>query len=322
MLNKKLVLAGALVMLLVGCESTDEEAAAYRLKSIDYLDGDGNQTALMTYNYSASGLLSRLDTYTDKGVDGVWGSLDDVKGYYSTCSFSGTGTASYRDYSVEYNAFPLETTAKADWKALNARPVSCVDGVGTYPMANEVTYNTAAGVPDAEEGRYQFERTGTIYSRWTTQATAVITTARSRDFTYILNLVGGLEGILVEEKVGTSKVFTGYYKYTFNSDGKLTRRELRDSPGVNASWGDTDDSIRSYEQISRSGNIVTLRFYSGTGTDSTWFNGNDKQSGYIIYQYDGSTLQSEAESSDAGTDGLWETDDDVLIAKRYNYEKL
>ncbi|HQX90553.1 MAG TPA: hypothetical protein PKY03_09185 [Moraxellaceae bacterium] len=322
MLSKRLMLSAALVILLTGCESSEDEAVAYRLKSVDYLDTDNNQIALMVYNYSAGGLLSRLNTYTGKGADGIWGTLDDVMGYYSTCSFSGSGAASYRDYSVEYSALPLEPTAQTDWKALKARPINCVDGVGAYPMANEVTYNTAAGVPDVEEGRYQFERVSTNSSRWTTQVSTVITTARSRDFFYVLNSVGGLEGILVEEKTGSSSVFTGYYKYTFNSEGKLSRRELRNSPGVNTKWGDADDTIRSYEQITRSGNIVTLRFYTGAGADGTWFNSNDTQSGYIIYQYDGSTLQLEAESSNAGTDGLWETDDDVLIAKRYNYEKI
>ena len=50
MLSKRLMLSAALVILLTGCESSEDEAVAYRLKSVDYLDTDNNQIALMVYN--------------------------------------------------------------------------------------------------------------------------------------------------------------------------------------------------------------------------------------------------------------------------------
>lgn len=321
MLNKRMMAAVTIAAILAGCEGTEEEAS-YRLKSVAVLDQTDSQTALMTYSYSASGVLNRLDTYTGKGTDGVWETADDVLGYYSVCTFSGSGSATYRDISLEYSPVPLEADAQTDWNALNARPVECADGLADYPKANEVTYNVAVGVPAVEEGKYQFERTGSNTSRWTTQVSAVATEARTRDFFYVINGAGGLDGILVEEKVGTDTKFIGYYKYTFNSEGRLTRREFRDDPGVNELWGDSDDGVHSYDQISRSGNLVTLRSYNGTGTDSTWFNDNDAQSGYIIYQYGNSMLQSETKASDAGADEVWGSSDDVLTVKNFSYEKI
>lgn len=321
-LKKRLLLVG-IVAVLAGCEgSEEEETPYYRISTVSHLDVAGNQTGVTVYKYSSSDVLTRLDTYTGKGTDASWGTADDVLGYYSVCAFSGTGTATYRDLGIEYSAAPLETTALAAWNALGARPVRCADGMADYPMASEVTYNAAPGVQDVEEGKYRFERTGTNTSRWTSLVSAVTAEARSRDFFYVTNTAGGLDGIRVEETSGTTSAFVGYYKYTFNSDGQLIRRELHDDAGANDLWGDADDHIRSYENVSRFSESVTLRLYSGTGTDSTWFNGNDTQSGYIIYVYKDGLLESETVATAAGVDGIWETLDDVRTVQRFNYEKI
>lgn len=320
-MKKQLLALSVFSVFLVGCEGTEEEKVL-RLKSIAIFDQTGVQTALINYGYSASGALNRVDTYTDKGGDSVWGSVDDVLGYYSTCTFSGSGTATYRDLDLEYSPVPLKEDARIEWDALNARPVGCVDGVVDYPKMNEVTYNVAAGVPAVEEGKYQFERTGINTSRWTTQVSAVSAEANSRDFFYVTNSAGGLDGILVEEKEGTASVFIGYFKYIFNSEGRLTRREFHDDDGVNNSWGDADDGIRSYEQISRSGNQTVLKSFDGAGTDGIWFNGNDRQSAHIVYQYASGVLQSEKTSTDADVDGIWGTIDDQVTEKRFVYEEL
>ena len=321
-MKKSLLLVGIAVVL-AGCEESDEvETPNYRISTVSHLDVAGNKTGVTVYRYGASGVLARLDTYTGKGTDAGWGTADDVLGYYSACAFSGTGAATYRDLGVEYSAVPMETSALAAWNALGARPVRCADGIADYPLAGEVTYNVASGVLDVEEGKYRFERTGTNTSRWTSLVSAVTAEARTRDFFYVTNTAGGLDGIHVEETSGTTSVFEGYYKYTFNSDGRLSRRELHDDAGTNGLWGDTDDHIRSYESVSRSGDSVTLRRYSGTGTDSTWFNSNDTQSGYVIYVYKDGLLESETEATAAGVDGVWETADDVRTVQRFNYEQF
>lgn len=323
-MNKRMVAAAVVAVLLGGCEGT-EETAVYRLKSVAISDKDDNQTGLRVYSFNGGGELSKVRTYNDKGVDGEWGTSDDVLAYYSTCDLNGVGSVNYRDLSVEYSALPLNAAALVDWKTLDPRSVHCADVTMDYPQANERTFTKGDdGVwdtTDDEEGFFLLE-TISGGSRWTTATGELSATTRTRDFVYYTDAdTGGLKAIHVTEKSDSTVEFEGHYTYTFNLSGQLTRRVLADAP-VNAFWGDSDDRVHSYVQVARATGITTLSFYDGPGADATWFTSDDRQSGYRIYENADGLLRRETNATAPGTDGLWMTADDPVTVLSFNYRKL
>lgn len=323
-MNKRIMATAVVVALLAGCEGTEEEAV-YRLSSVAIADKDDNQIALRAYSFNGAGELSRVNTYNDKGVDGVWGTADDVLEYYSLCDLNGTSVVNYRDLSVEYSALPLNAAALIDWKALDPRSTHCADVSMDYPQANERTYTKGDdgvwSTSDDLEGDFLLD-TISGGSRWTTVSGELSATTRTRDFVYYTDAgTGGLKAIHVTEKSGSTVEFEGRYTYTFNVSGQLSRRVLADAP-VNASWGDSDDRVHSYVQVARAAGITTLSFYDGPGGDATWFTSDDRQSGYTIYENADGLLRRETDASSPGDDGEWMTEDDPVTVLSFNYRKL
>lgn len=325
-MKKRIVATAVIAVLLGGCGDSAEEAeAVYRLASVAISDKDDIQTGLRVYSFNGVGELARVNTYNDKGGDGQWGTTDDVLSYYSLCDLNGTSIVNYRDLSVEYSALPLNAAALTAWEALDPRSIHCADVTMDFPQVNERTFTKGDdglwNTSDDAEGDYLLDKTSNG-SRWTTVSSELTATTRTRDFVYYTDAgTGGLSAIRVTEKSDSTVEFDGIYTYEFNSSGQLSRRVLADA-SVNGLWGDGDDRVHSYAQITRTPGVNTLRFYDGPGADAIWFTSDDRRSGYRIYQNVDGRLRWETSASHPGPDGLWMTADDPVTVLTFNYRQL
>lgn len=303
---------------LAGCEtSEDEETNIYRISSIDVSDGSGVQTGRIRYDYSGAGILQRIVNFTAPGAAG-WGSADDVIGYWSECSFSGTATTAFRDISVEYGEAPIGLTALGEWTANAPKKPQCADGMTGYTLGTERVYVANGGdawlnANDVQDSyNFSLVMNATNQSIWTWATTSVPVNTRQRTFTYNTNASGGLVAIEVLETTGTSPTpdFKGRYFYTFDGSGRLSVRRLIDA-GPDAIRGNADDFEVSRIELTRSGSATTVREKNAAG---------DKVSEYV-YVITGGKLDTETYRY-PGVDGDFDTSDDEFLVHKFNYQKL
>lgn len=321
---KKFALAAALAALtLAGCEgTTEDEIKVFRLKSVAISDGTA-QTGRSDYRYTGSGRLEKIVTFSGAGTDTLWGTLDDVIGYWSECTFTGSAVGVYRDLSVEYNGVPLVPAALADWNALMPREPSCVDGLAGYSVTGERIFEGPGtdGIwltSDDLEDSYRYGLVQTSTSRttwsWTTPGASPVT--RTRQFTYETTGsqgTGGLRSIHVIEDANNAEPydFEGRYLYFFDSNGRLEERVLVDNKGTDGIWGTGDDLVHSRVTLERIGGVTKVRS----------FDLNDDQTDYYEYTVVSGRLATETRHK-PGPDGDYETADDELTVYTFTYEEI
>ncbi|MDP2226371.1 MAG: hypothetical protein Q8J78_02710, partial [Moraxellaceae bacterium] len=319
-LKRKCLLA-AMVLVLTGCDLSDEEEApsVYRISSIDVSDGAGLQTGRIRYDYSGSGFLQRIVNFTAAGADSAWGSADDVIGYWSQCSFTGTSSVSFRDLSVEYGLPPLAAAALGEWTTNAPKSPQCADGLVGFSSGTERVHVADGGdawltANDVQDSyAYNLMLNTTNQSIWTWESVATPSTTRQRTFTYNTNPSGGLTSINVIETTGTTTPtvdFTGRYLYTFDGSGRLSVRRLIDA-GPDGVRGNADDVEVSRIELTRSGSSTTVIGKDALGA---------KVSEYVYVITDGK-LDTETYRYPGG-DGDFDTSDDEFVVHKFNYQKL
>lgn len=282
-------------------------------------DGSGQQTGWRDFLYFSNGELARVVTYVSPGVDLQWETADDTVGYWSACTFAGTGMVP-RDLSILYNNVPLQSAARAAWESLAPRELQCRQGIrrnDTY--AEDVTENIYVGA-GSDTAWFTGDDAPDVY-RYTASQGLMPT----HSFAWIPTGPAG------------STRYRNFW-YTPDPDAPIKVRESSSDgvdfeawfvPGLNLTLGNTYTlrDAGADNDLNNADDTVYLKIAWLYGIDGStlwrYFDGAGNQTGYVREQWASTEINSRLESvttaTGAGVDGVWDTGDDVRTELRYRY---
>lgn len=316
--------------LLAGCKESSPPAAdplsttppadtpAYPV-SASIHDGSGQQTGWRAFLYSSNGSLARVVTYDAPGPDLQWETADDLVGYWSACSFAGTGFAP-RELSIEYDNVPLEAAARAAWEALAPRELQCRLGIRRNDIfAEDVAEDiyTGAGpdltwfTPDDAPDVYRYTANQGLMpaNSFAWIPTGAAGSARYRQFWYTPDPTSPIK---VRESHAGGADFEAWFVWGLN----LTTGSgytLRDAGADNVLNNADDTLYLKLNWLYRIDGSTTWRYFDGAG-NQTGYVREHRASTEINYR-----VESVTTATGAGADGVWETEDDVRTELRYRY---
>lgn len=304
-----LILAGGLSCLLVACGETtdDQNQASYRLKVLETYTGS-TLTARAVYSYDSSKRLARVDTYKSAGANKVWGDADDELDRYSVCNYNTSNKQGFFDLTAEYG-WPVALP-----NPVNGKTPACADGVvakdslvqeSLYSAPGPTGWNKGADVREAAYSLHQ----SSGGSQWIWDAGGGNTASRFHTHGFYAN--GRLKTLYVSQ----GNAFKGFYQYSYQGDGRLSKRELfTDASGDGIS---NDDPLERYEQIG---------YPSNTRTDICTYawNGSAYVAAGAVRDFYGDVgLGEERTATATGGDGRWCTSDDVFDkSQKFVYEQF
>lgn len=281
------------------------------------VDGSGQQTGWRRFQYDGSGRLARVVTYTGPGDDLQWETADDTIGYWSACTYSGSGDAP-RDLSIEYSNVPLEPAARAAWDALAPRDLQCGAGIqhgqGYAASIAEDVYVGAGpdgvwltGDDEPDVYRYSASQGSSPAFSFTWTPTGAAGSARQRTFSYAPEAGSPIE--VIESSDGVVE-FDAWY--VWGTGVHWNEYTLRDA-GADLTLNTADDTV--YFR-------VVKQF--GADDSTTWIHyDNTGETGYLRETRIGSDISSPLGSvitaTGAGPDAVWDTNDDVRTVVQYRY---
>lgn len=312
------------IALLTGCNGNSPASGVGQASvpagmpvSAALVDGSGEQTGWRRFQYDGSGRLARVVTYTGPGDDLQWETADDTIGYWSACSFSGSGEAP-RDQSIEYSNVPLAPAARAAWDALSPHDLQCQHGIQqgqdyAATIAEDVYVGAGpdgvwlTGDDEPDVYRYSASQGSSPAFTFTWTPTGAAGSARQRRFSYAPETESPIE--VIESSNGAVDFDAWYVWGTTIHWNEYT---LRDA-GADLTLNTADDTVyfRVVKQFGADGSTAWIHY------DSSGENGYVRE--MPVNGEFGNPIESVTTATATGPDAVWDTDDDVRTVVQYRY---
>ncbi len=277
----------------------------------------------------ANGYPSKHISWTGPGLDLAWFTADDA-----------TDVAAQIGYNAEGRLVTdWFTTAGTD--ALFNTPDDVIDSGFTYSYdaqghVTELQYHdtgqagpdTIFGTPDdgirfLRPSKYMGDRT-TGWVFYTTPGVDTMWRTADDECALILDATYDTAGHRTREVMktcGTDKlpataddVPNQYWEYTYDANHVVTKTAIRNGPGLNTTWLDSDDDYASIEKYTVDANGLVTQYveYTDAGIDTVWDSGDEIPSALTKTTYNANKQPSEIVVYAPGMDAKLGTPDDIV----------